>query len=816
MNNYEVFYSKLTGFSPYDYQQKVAELLLSGKNVILSVPTGSGKTFASILPFLYAKQRRITNFPNKLIYSLPLRTLANSIYSDLNKVLKGNICEKESSLSSLLSIQTGEYCDDPYFEKDIIISTIDQTLSNYLCFPLALSHNQGNMNAGAIVGSYLVFDEFHLLDFGLSMATTIGMLQRLKNLCRFCIMTATLTDEYIQYICSVLENMEVVSIKKYPNDCLRVQSLVPAIGKKVKKTISVCYSPLDYKIILEQHVNKTIVICNRIETAQQIFRDLCKDKNESTKILCIHSRFFDSDRKSLETKIKEYFGKYSKQKDVILVATQIIEAGMDISCDLMFTEISPINSFLQRAGRCARFGGEYGRIFVYDVIDMAENELLNQVQDENNKDEIKALKNKYLPYSSDLCQLTLAALSKYDYLDEMNSEELVNSVLRDDETNMFNIMSGKQFNIPIIRKSWVDCDKKHYRETIRDIQSLDIILIDFNENLNDRIVPSMYETISMYKWSFISKIRQLKKEFVDDPLIAKAEQCADSVFDFDWKDLNEYYLKEMDESELKFWTDVVFVNNRFFDYNLEGLIVCENGNGKESPIKSVRDKTKENIVFKMDTFYQHNKALLNCYNTEFQPKMTFKFEELNRYWCEQFDWNKLLQLAIVFHDYGKLNMKWQKPMVDFQYIKSGGKDFGETIAHTDYNKLVDDQLAKKCGVSQKPSHAGIGASKVYDIMMDKDFCEEIARAVSCSILKHHNVETEKSASSFIKEGNLIALRTLLTEIGYSFDISPENRESEDLSDLIPTKDKEWFAYFILVRILRMCDQKATKEIEKYL
>lgn len=817
MDTYKDFYIRLTGFSPYEYQQKIAELLLGGKNIILSVPTGAGKTFASIFPFLYARQYGITDFPTKLIYSLPLRTLANSIYGDIKKVLEEtSICKNESSLLGLLSIQTGEYSDDPYFEKDIIISTIDQTLSNYLCFPLALSHSQGNINAGAIVGSYLVFDEFHLLDSNLSMATTIGMLRRLNNLCRFCIMTATLTDEYMQHLCNVLENIEVVSIKDYPNDCLKIHSLIPAIGKNVKKTISACYSPLDYKIILEQHTNKTIVICNRIETAQQVFRDLCKEKNESTKILCIHSRFFDSDRKSLEANIKEYFGKDSRQKDVILVATQIIEAGMDISCDLMFTEISPINSFLQRAGRCARFKGEYGRIFVCDVIDIAEKELLNQVQDENNKDEIKALKNKYLPYSSDLCQLTLTALSRYDYLDERNSEEMVNTVLHNDETDMFNRMADKQFNIPIIRKSWFDCDKKHYRETIRDIQSLDIILIDFDENLNSKIIPCMYETISMYKWSFIGKIRQLKKEFVDEPLIAKAEQCVDSVFDFDWKDLDDYYLKEMDESELKSWSDVVFVNNRFFNYDVEGLIVCENENRKESPIKSVEDKMKENIIFKMDTFYQHNKALLNCYNVEFRSKMIFLFEELNRYWHEQYDWNRLLQLSIIFHDYGKLNMEWQRPMVDFQQIKLGNKIFNETIAHTDYNKLVDDQLAKKCGINRKPSHAGIGASKVYDIMLEEDFCEEIARTVSCSILKHHNVDTEKSVPSFIREDNLIDLRTLLTEMGYSFDVSPENKKGEALSDLIPVKDKEWFAYFVLVRILRMCDQKATKELEKYL
>ena len=202
------YYKKLLKFPPYGYQQRVAELLLSGKNVILSVPTGAGKTWASIIPFLMAKQNGSIDFPQKLIYSLPLRTLTNSIHHDVTETLK-----KLPELKDLASKQTGEYCNDKYFEKDIVFSTIDQTLSNFLSFPLPLSTRQANINAGAIIGSYLVFDEFHLLDPQRSMATTLGMLQMLSNLTRFCIMTATMSDDFINFIKnkSNLENIEIVT-----------------------------------------------------------------------------------------------------------------------------------------------------------------------------------------------------------------------------------------------------------------------------------------------------------------------------------------------------------------------------------------------------------------------------------------------------------------------------------------------------------------------------------------------------------------------------------------------------------------------------
>ncbi|HMT78448.1 MAG TPA: DEAD/DEAH box helicase, partial [Saprospiraceae bacterium] len=179
------FLSNIIGGKPYDYQLKVIELLLSGKNVILSVPTGAGKTWASIAPFLFAKKNHDLTFPNKMIYSSPLRTLTNSIFEDVSKTIKSG------------SIQTGEYNEDKYFENDIIFSTIDQTLSNFLSFPLPLSKAQANINTGAIIGSYLVFDEFHLLDPKRSMATTIGMLKMLGNLTRCCIMTATLESKFM-------------------------------------------------------------------------------------------------------------------------------------------------------------------------------------------------------------------------------------------------------------------------------------------------------------------------------------------------------------------------------------------------------------------------------------------------------------------------------------------------------------------------------------------------------------------------------------------------------------------------------------------
>ena len=176
----------------------------------------------------------------------------------------------------MTSIQTGEYSEDVYFEKDMIFATIDQTLSNFLCFPLSLSQRQANINAGALIGSYLIFDEFHLLDPQLSMSTLIGIIKMLEGISRFCLMTATLTDKFLNFFNENL-NFEIVSLENFPKDKENIKSIIfnpnknNTLNEQIhKKEIQVVNNTINVQNILREHKNKTIVICNRIETAQNL------------------------------------------------------------------------------------------------------------------------------------------------------------------------------------------------------------------------------------------------------------------------------------------------------------------------------------------------------------------------------------------------------------------------------------------------------------------------------------------------------------------------------------------------------------------
>ena len=491
---------------------------------------------------------------------------------------------------------------------------------------------------------------------------------------------------------------------------------------------------------------------------------------------------------------------------------------MDISCDVMHTEISPINSFLQRAGRCARFASEYGDVYVYDVLNLDEKNLINEDgQNDLDKNEIRKLNNKYLPYSNYLCLCTINELKEVHSLNEVVATELVNKVLKEDEQQKVGNITEKQFNLEIIRKSWNDCEKKHYRETIRDIQSIEIVLFNIEENENKKLTPWLYETISVYKWSFIGWATKMlyNKIDEDDWVFAKAEQANDSQFDSDWQDKESYFLRRLQINEIKEdkYNDAIFVDNRYFDYNEAGFIVARNENGYTSPMKEKKEDIEESFIYKKDTFYQHNKALLNCFETEFKPYLNFTFSELNKYWGENVDWEKIIKLTICLHDYGKLNVTWQKSMLKFERNKLKKPKYFEVLAHTDYVENVDKELAKECGVKNKPAHAGIGAMQAYDIIYDEySENEQLARTVSNAILKHHSVESKTFCDFKITDVCIKEMNKLLVEQGINYSLLTQERGA--ILDM-PNTDKEWILYLFLVRILRMCDQKATESIEKY-
>lgn len=811
--NYQSYFKQIVdeNFLPYSYQKVVSEKILSGKNLILSVPTGAGKTWAAILPFLIAQIEKRLDFPQKLIYSLPMRTLTNSIFNEVSEKLNRTTLFEGST-----QIQTGEYNNDPTFEGDLVFATIDQSLSGFLSFPLGLSKVQANINAGAWIGSYLVFDEFHLLDEKRAMATTLGALRMLNGLCQFCIMTATMSEKLMRSLQDVLPNTEIVTLTDFPNDKDKIASLKPT---KDKKKVTVCEVALKADVILDKHRERTIVICNQVETAQKLYMDI-EGRIAGTKVLCLHSRFFDKDRKEKESQLKKLFGRGS-QENAILITTQVVEAGMDLSCQTLHTQVSPVNSFLQRAGRCARFDGETGEIYVYDIEEKSKE---SEGQEGFRKEE-KENKRQYLPYDADLCKDTLNALKSVNTLDGDIPEKLVEKVLNTKEQEIFEEMRTRQFNNDDIKKSWSDCEKNNYRDTIRDIQNIEITLI--TEELEYEVVENPYgrQSIGMFYGSFLGWLKKKKKllppeeVWNDEDIWLIKELTESTIIDFiDMGQKAEYTLRAADTSRPPLQ---VFANANQFGYSPDfGMhIFTDKIDGTVSP--QVETKAEKGILHSLrkDTFYQHNKALLGCFEEKFKSKLRFACSRLSDFLnlphLEIEEWDKLIYLMIILHDYGKLNANWQTPMRKYQARKETMTEplYPEILAHTDYDYSDHDKaLGKAAGINRRPPHSGIGAFEAIKIIEEQFGDSTLADAVAFSIARHHDPFNQGRNEFNIPFENYKEMKRLLEEYGFKTEM--ERKGGKDKLDAFGS----WQAripYFFLVRILRLCDQKATEDWQKY-
>ena len=667
-------------------------------------------------------------------------------------------------------------------------------MSNILGIPLSLPRKLANINAGAVLSSYLIFDEFHLLDPKCSLDTVISLLKVMKSITPFCLMTATLSENFLTKTADYLD-AKIVNVNKED------YNKFDFVTKNAEKFITVSEKCLDIKTIIENHNKQSIVICNTVERCKQVFLNLLEEKNKGrihSELICIHSQFFQSDRKRKEKQILEYFGKDS-EKNAILVSTQVIEVGLDISCDVMHTEISPINSLLQRMGRCARWDGK-GKIFVYDTPE-----------------------RNYRPYSKELCETTLVALKDYQNtkLDYFISQELIQKVLNEYEKSIFeNIKYNNMNKWEMIRDCWIEGGKDKARQLIRDIRSINVVLLPENYKIDSLY---KYESISINPFVLKSKLKN-KMDDYEGEIPNFMLHLEESNFDFiEEKSLQPITL-DMINSE-----NIVALNSNEIGYSPKYGLDFESNFYYNS--KEIKRKDKFQYALKMDTYSQHINWMLEIFENRYKDSIGFPLQKITKFRHKSFNFEDIIKYIIVMHDYGKLNQIWQHIVNDYQSRKMElmNKNWESTLlAHTDFDpnnegdKTLFTESCRKFKVKRKPPHSGIGAFVSYRILpqiLDLERTQKnnsLLKVILTTIIRHHSAytnnapayEINKRSVEFVNEK---MIKKILPDY-YVNNISEyeffyDSKKNDLKSYTIKFDDNfESYLYFILVRVLRLCDQ----------
>lgn len=358
--DFKAFFQKATGGrEPYPYQERFA----TGEKfpLLLNAPTGAGKTATAILGWLW-RLRNHDHTPRRLVYCLPMRVLVEQTETEAREWIAA--LQLNIPVHVLMGgVEAEKWFLDPH-QPAVLIGTQDMLLSRALNRGYAASRFHWPIDFGLLNNDCLwVFDEPQLMANGVSTSAQLAGLRvtfPASGSCPSLWMSATLEPGWLNTIDFRgkfdTEPMELDDHDYDPKRPLNERMTAAKILDRLEAASSKDMKDLA-KAAWGKHEKgtQTLVIANTVDRAKAIYGELSKlcKKAESPKLLLVHSRFRPKERSELNELLKE---QGDETKDRIIVATQVVEAGVDISARTLITELCPWASMVQRIGRCNRAG----------------------------------------------------------------------------------------------------------------------------------------------------------------------------------------------------------------------------------------------------------------------------------------------------------------------------------------------------------------------------------------------------------------------------------------------------------------------------
>lgn len=328
----------------------------------LSAPTGSGKTFTLLS---IANEIRKQKGGLGIIYSLPFLSITDQVQEIASDLMEDILSVNSKSENERIDNAQKAYDTDQSIEnlsnvlkEDFIQNTFDHPfiITTFVQFFETLLSNKNSVLLKLPNFSNRIFliDEVQALPPRLYIFFTAYLNAFCKRNNSYAVLsTATMPNMEMpqkKYLDDVKNAKLLFSDYSVPNDLIDANTY---FKEEVFNRYSIEIIKEDISNNeLASHILQTnescLIILNTIEDTKNLYNNLFE---EVENVLLLNTHFIPDDRLDIINKAKQLL---SVNERVILISTQLIEAGVDIDFPVVYRDLCPLPSLIQSAGRCNR------------------------------------------------------------------------------------------------------------------------------------------------------------------------------------------------------------------------------------------------------------------------------------------------------------------------------------------------------------------------------------------------------------------------------------------------------------------------------
>lgn len=313
----------------------------------------------------------------RIIYGLPFLSITEQVESEVLKILKGYECfvqridskstntrfdeiqkelDENPSEKLLQELEALEFQDDT-FGYPFIITTFVRIFETLLG-----NKNHELMKLPNFSNCVFLLDEIQSLPPRL-YGFFVAYLDKFCKLTGSFAIVSTATQpalrlpddnkEAKEFFLDYEQPFKLLSLSHYENPVFNRYTV------EVQKSI-IDIEQLGHQVLQEE--KSVLVILNTIQDTKDLYNFIRKNMDD-TNVLLLNTHFTPSDRSQKIYIAKE---KLCQGDKVVLISTQLIEAGVDIDFPVLYRDFATISSIVQSAGRCNRNGknAEKGKVVV--------------------------------------------------------------------------------------------------------------------------------------------------------------------------------------------------------------------------------------------------------------------------------------------------------------------------------------------------------------------------------------------------------------------------------------------------------------------